>query len=174
MLESGRNGCIVVVERGARWPGPVFERLTDRAGVVLVTWLPDEPLLCFLTRLAHGCTLLERSGILIRSAVLACSGERGVDQKARSMVVRSIANRLAPVGESSVTIVGDGAEGSTPADLVALAEPLVLAKNAAPVRIEVTSQDALAKRMPAVRQAGSARIGERSAFGAPVTLSASA
>lgn len=162
----------MVVERGARWPGPVFERLTDRAGVVLVTWLPDEPILCFLTRLAHGCTLLDKNGILIRTAVLACCGQHGADQNARSMVVRSIANRLAPVGESLVTIVGDGAEGTTPADLVALADPLVLAKNVVPVRIEVLSHDALAKRGPAVRQAGSSRIRERSPSVTPVTLSA--
>ena len=148
MPQTEPSGWIVVVERGAVWPGTVFERLADREGVAMVTWLPDEPLLCFLTRLAHGCTLLERNGVRIRSAVMACCGERGADPAARAMVVRSIANRLARDRESCVTLVGDGADRTTPTDLIALADTLVT-KGTAPVRIEVISQHALSRPTPA-------------------------
>jgi hypothetical protein len=143
MIEAERSGCIVVIEPGARWPAPAFERLADREGVVLVARLPDEPLLCFLTRLAHGCTLLERNGISIRSAILSCCGAPGAGPETRALVIRSLAQRLARDRESHVTLVGDRGEGATPTELVALVDKLVVATSSAPITVDVLSQNSL-------------------------------
>jgi hypothetical protein len=118
----------------------VFEGIADRDGVSIVAWLPGEPLVWFLTRLARGCTLLERNGLCIRSAIMACSGKPDSGSDGREMVVRGLANRLSQEHESHVVLVGDGMAGAAPASLVPLVDALMNGTGTTAVSVDVLAQ----------------------------------
>ncbi|HEY5960160.1 MAG TPA: hypothetical protein VIV60_26585 [Polyangiaceae bacterium] len=65
-------GCVVVLEPGAAWPSKEFARMPHRDGVIVLSRSEHEMNRNFLRRLAFHCSLLAASGVVFKTAIIAC------------------------------------------------------------------------------------------------------
>jgi hypothetical protein len=135
-----RSGCLVILEHGTEWPTPVFQRTYERDCVIVVTLEPDQSLGLFLAQLGRRFELAGRSGLSIRTVVVACSGNTTL--QARLRLLRSIARQLDREREVRFVIVGDPTDGVESGVLLVMADALLEHLRGERVTIQIVSRAA--------------------------------
>ena len=133
-----RSGCLVVLEYGAEWPSSVFRRTSERDCVLVVAQEPNETFATFFGRLARRIERAVRSGLSIRTVIVACSARGNGESEERLLLLRGVVERVVRDQETRLLIVGDTSADS--GALLVMADTLLGHLRGEPVTVHVISR----------------------------------